>query len=128
MSTTRYFYMAAIIICLFAVYFVYQAMDQPQPLVYMAYNSISQAGAGYINNTLLYPIEITSIYCTIPDGTRQTFGTPNNNILVPGSNTVIEVGISGNAALLSNCTGWKVSYYWLPANTVVPNSPIVQKS
>jgi hypothetical protein len=94
----------------------------------MAYNSVSQVGIGYVNNTLPYPIGITTIYCTIPNGNRQTFGAPNNNTLMPGSNTLIKIGISGNALLAPNCTGWMVSYTRLTINSATPNSQIVQKS
>jgi hypothetical protein len=128
MSTTKYFYIVAVIVCLVAVYYIYQAENQMQPQVYMTYNAASQLGIGYINNTLQYPIEVTTIYCTAPNGNRQTFGTPNNNILMPRSNTVIEIGISSNVPLALNCTNWKISYNRLPANTTAPNSPIVQKS
>ena len=127
MSATRYFYIAAIVVCIIAAYYIIQIENQPQPLVYMVYNSFSQFGMGFINNTLPYPIEVTSIYCTVPNGNRQTFGTPNNNILMPNSNTAIEVGTLANSVLAANCTNWKVSYNRLPANITAPNSPIVQK-
>ncbi len=128
MSATRYFYLLAIIICLAAVYYIYQAEVQPQPQVNIAYNSVTQIGIGYVNNTLGYPIEITSIYCTIPNGNRQTFGTPNNNTLMPGTNTVLEIGITHNTMLALNCTDWSVSYTRLAADTKAPNIPVVQKT
>ena len=125
MSSTRYFYIAAVVISVVALYFINAAVNQPQPAVSMTYNAAAHFGKGYVDNNLAYPIEIVSVFCT-SDGNRETFGTPNNNILMPGTNTLIEIGASGNKTLPSNCTDWGVSYNRLPANTTAPNSLIKQ--
>ncbi len=123
--TILIFYAIVIAVALAIVYYANQVYNQPQPLVYFAYNGTVGGGEGYVNNTLPYPIAITSIYCTIPSGAKEVFGSPNNNTLMPDTNTVIDVGVSNKLwHLPENCTGWKVSYDRLPAGTSAPNSPI----
>jgi hypothetical protein len=108
---TLILYVAAILVCIGAVYSLNIIYNQPQPLVQMTYNSVAQAGEGYINDTFSFPIAITSIYCTLPSGKRMVFSNPSNNIVEPNSNTYIVVGISSSSDPLSkNCTDWKVSY------------------
>jgi hypothetical protein len=123
--TTAIFYITALIVCIVAVYYINTIYNAPQPYVNVTYNysATAQYGIGYINNTLPYPIEITSIYCTLPNGTREVFGNPNNNILVRGSNTVIDIQVNNlNVPLHKNCTKWKVGFDELPANAVPPNA------
>ncbi len=124
--TTALFYVAAVIICIAAVYYLSTAYaQQPQPHFYLVYNSMEQGGMGYVNNTFAYPIEITSIYCTMPSGKKDIFGTPNNNILAPGSNTEIMIGAYNRTDQPpTNCTVWKVTYTSFPANTTVPKSKV----
>ena len=123
--TTIIFYIIAIAVCASAVYYLNTVYNTPQPYVYVSYNTLAQGGIGYVNNTLSFPIEVTSIYCTIPSGIKEIFGNPNNNILVPGSNTQIMIGINNELVKLpANCTNWKVDYDRLPANATPPNSLI----
>ncbi len=109
--TTKLFYIIAIVVSLVAIYYINSVYNMPQPYVYMSYNSVGQYGSGFVNNTLSYPIQIKTIYCSTPNGQKQEFGTPNNNTLNPGTNTVIVIGITNKShALSSNCSDWKVDY------------------
>lgn len=128
MKTTAFFYLAAIIVSIIAIYYIYQVEYQPQPYVSMTYNSSLQFGMGYVNNTLPYPIRIETIYCTAPGGQKEAFGDPNNNTLASGSNTTIEVGTAMNITIPDGCSDWGITYVRLAANNTVQNSPIVQRS
>lgn len=127
---TMLFYIAAILVSAGAVYSINYAYNPPQPFVHLTYNSIAQAGEGYVNDTLPYPIEITSIYCTQPNGEKLEFSDSSNNIVQPGSNTYIVVGVSSTITKLPlNCTDWKVAYLnaqGIPS--VTPNGVQVHQS
>lgn len=108
---TLILYLAAIVVSVGAVYSINMIYNQPQPFVHMTYNSVSQSGEGYVNDTFSFPIEITSVYCTLSSGEKMVFSNPSNNIVEPNSNTFIVVGVSSGAnRLATGCADWKVSY------------------
>jgi hypothetical protein len=127
---TLILYVAAILVSAVAVYGLDYAYNPPQPDFHMSYNAISQVGQGYVNDTFSYPIEITSIYCTQPNGERVEFPDSSNNIVQPNSNTYIVIGVSAATDKLPiNCADWKLTYLdaqGIPSNT--NNGIVVQQS
>jgi hypothetical protein len=124
---TVLFYIAAIVVAGTSVYYINIVYNPPQPTVSVTYNALASAGSGFILNTLPFPIQITTIYCTIPKGEKLVFGSPNNNTLASGSKTIIEIATNNRTTgLPANCGDLKVGYIQVSESQVAnreSNSP-----
>lgn len=109
-----------VIVLIFAIVLYFYAQEvqasspynEPQPVVSLTYNYISQEGSGFILNNLTYPINITFIYCTTPNGEHYTFRDVLHNATTVGENTMISIADnnSQNESLPTDCAHWAVLY------------------
>ncbi len=109
-GTTVFFYFVAVVVSIAAVYLLNAIYNPPQPLLHINYSYKAQAATGYINDTLGFPINVTSTYCTMPSGSKMVFRMPFTASLVPGSNTFVTLGTSNGINLSTSCGNWKVTY------------------